>query len=322
MGFPLVPLNDFDALEAYAFAGAKEVYVGFYDDEWVQAFGELADINRMSGFKRAANAYTLEEVLAVVPYVHGLGMRMAVTFNAAAYSAEQSDFVAACMQRLAYAGVDGVIVSVPELVAPARANHLEVSASTVCGIYNAATARFYADAGAQRLILPRDLSLGEIREIVAAVPEVDYELFMMRNGCIYSDCHCLGMHGLDCGALCGEARQAQRTLRASANMEAFEETSDLYFERFHAHACGLCALWDLEQLGVSAYKVVGRSDDVEAICTDVGLVSRNVAIARECKSREEYLRAMEGNPWPDIVCDKGLNCYYPELWELRRTFSK
>ena len=112
---------------------------------------------------------------------------------------------------------------------------------------------------------------------------------------------------------CGEMRESMRTLRALGNLDEFAAASDLYFNDFHMHACGLCALWDFEQLGINAYKVVGRSDDVEAICTDIGLVARNVEIARDCESRQQYLENMQPPAWADIVCDRGLNCYYPDV---------
>ena len=54
---------------AYIAAGAGEFYIGFYDNAWWERFGEYADINRMSGFKKDANPYSLEEVGEIIKNV-------------------------------------------------------------------------------------------------------------------------------------------------------------------------------------------------------------------------------------------------------------
>ena len=312
MGSILVPLNDLSMMQAYRDAGADEFYLGFYDPSWTAAFGEYTDLNRMSGFGTEANAYSFNEVLYGVQMAKSMGVRMYLTFNAAVYPARCGDYIDQYFQMLAAYGAYGVIFSGPELVDRAVAAGLQVVASTMCGIYNRDIAAFYESCGVTRMILPRDLSLAEIGRIVEAVPDVEYEVFLMRNGCIFSDSHCLGMHGRGRGALCGELRAANRWF-TSENLNIIRENSDIYCEAFHKHACGLCALWDFEQMGVSAYKIVGRGDQTDAILEDIELVKRERDIAFACSSRDEYLRAMEPHPYEDTVCVHGLNCYYPNI---------
>ena len=318
MGCPLVPLNDPQNIELYRAAGAREFYMGFYDLAWEQAFGPWADLNRMSGFGTEANAFTLPDLLQAIPRAHAVGCRFYVTFNTASYSAAMEPWLSAYFQQLAWAGADGVILSGPEPIELAHACGLQAVASTMCGIYNAQLSRLYCEWGADRLILPRDLGLDELRAIMAACPGMEFEVFLMRNGCVFSDSHCLGMHGHGRGALCGEMRQAERCLSCAANQrEALQHTSDLRRDTYHQYACGLCALWDLEQMGTAAYKVVGRGDRPDAIVEDLGLVSANIGIARTCATREEYLQCMLRNPYQSQICPKGLNCYYPELYDGR-----
>ena len=315
MGSILVPLNDLSMASAYAQAGADEFYLGFYDPAWMNAFGPYVDLNRMSGFGTEANAYSFAEALGGVQLVKELGKKVYLTFNTAAYSARVHGMIAGYFAQLAAYGADGVILSGPELVDAARAVGLEAVASTMCGIYNRHIARFYQDCGMTRMILPRDLSLAEIADIVEAVPGMETEVFLMRNGCVYSDSNCLGMHGMGRGALCGEMKTAQRIVRCmdEAQVEPAVENSDLHCHEFHKHACGLCALWDFEQMGVSAYKIVGRGDQTDAILEDIQTVSAELEVARGCTSCEEYLERMLPHPYADQVCDRGLNCYYPEL---------
>ncbi|MFQ9178587.1 MAG: U32 family peptidase [Eggerthella lenta] len=86
-------------------------------------------------------------------------------------------------------------------------------ASTMCGVYNADIARFYRRLGCTRVIIPRDVSLDEIEAIVRAVPGVEYEAFVMRNGCVFADGLCLGRHIEGRNALCWDVARASRALR-------------------------------------------------------------------------------------------------------------
>lgn len=319
MGIPLVPLNGAHNIQLYAAAGAKEMYSGFYDPAWKEAFEPGIDLNRMSGFGRSANALSFQELLAAVQETKALGCSFYVTFNAANYSAQARPWLQSYFMQLAWAGADGVILSGPEFIELAHMCGLKAVASTMCGIYNSRIAGLYAQWGMDRLILPRDLSLEELRQIMSDHPQLEYEVFLMRNGCVFSDSHCLGVHGMDCGALCGELREANRKLgeRDALDPQKALVASDLHCNAFHKYACGQCALWDLEQMGECAYKIVGRSDDPQALAEDVSLTAANIAIAHECASRQEYLEHMIRNPYEDIVCDRGLNCYYPELFDQR-----
>lgn len=318
MGYPIAPLNDPANVELYAQAGARELYMGFYDSTWTEAFGPYADINRMSGFGFEANTCSFQELLQVAPRVKAAGCDFYVTMNASCYSAAMEPWLAQYFWQLGAAGVDGVILSGPEFIDLAHSCGLKAVASTMCGIYNEQIAELYCKWGADRLILPRDLSLRELAAIIAAHPEVEYELFLMRNGCVFSDSHCLGMHGHGRGALCGEMREAERCLRCKATDRSdLRHTSDLRRDAYHQYTCGLCALWDMEQMADIAYKVVGRGDKPEAIAEDASLVAADVRIAQNCATREEYLRMMYRNPYEKAVCAKALNCYYPELWDGR-----
>lgn len=314
---PLVPVNDRTYLARYAQAGGEEFYLGFHDDAWRERFGEAADINRMTGFRRTANPYTFEEALDIVGEVRSLGKKAYVTFNANAYSQEQLDFLFGYFEQLHDVGAVGVIVSVPEAVQPAADCGLEVVASTMCGVYNADIARFYQTLGCTRIIIPRDVGLGEIEAIVRAVPDVEYEAFLMRNGCIFADGLCLGRHFEGENALCWDVRHAGRehyvARSDAAELDGLLRENARAYVRFHRSVCGLCAIWRLMRVGVTAAKVVGRSDDPSFVLSDVESIVRNVAIARTCASEQEYLACMEVPPERARDCADGLSCYYPEV---------
>lgn len=331
MGVVLAPVNGRGAAARLLEAGTGELYMGFYDDAWTDAFGPQAPLNRMSGFGQEANALSFDDLLREVGEVLEAGFAprgLFCVFNAAGYTARQEDYIARVyFPRLAQAGFTGAILSNAHLVRAAHENGLAAVASTMCAVYNADLAAWHADEGFDRLILPRDLSLDEIGQVTMAVPGVGHEVFLMRNGCVFADSHCMGLHKAGRPSLCRTLRTApgwrqvpafpgpdSRGESPAQRGRAHAENHARWAGRFHLNTCGLCALWRFERMGVDAYKVVGRGDDVDDLAADVALVSRNLAIARSCADEESYLAAMERPEGIRALCaNEGLSCYYPEV---------
>lgn len=313
----LVPLNDTTRLSELLTAGADELYMGFYDDEWTDATDEYCEINRMSGFGRKANGYTLDEVLAVSKEIKNYGKSLYITLNSASYGGRAYKMLLNYLDRISSSSA-GVIVSTPELARDAAARGIKVVASTMCGVFNGDIVKFYKKCGADRIILPRDLSIAEIESIVMENPDMQYEVFLMRNGCQFSDSHCLGFHRPEFGSVCGAVNRASSHLIAEE--DTFKKRNEnelnnmLYSTCYHrAAACGLCALYRFVKLGISAYKIVGRAEWPEGIIRDIGKTKRNIEIAELCSSEEEYLEKMEMPDDAREACKLGLGCYYPEI---------
>ncbi|SET32705.1 peptidase U32 family protein [[Clostridium] polysaccharolyticum] len=312
----LVPFNNEEHFEAYQIAGAGEFYIGFYEEAWEEEFGEYADLNRLTGYKKSANKYSFEEILPIIQKVKSHKLAIYVTFNSSIYTQEQLNFMERYMEPLHAAGADGIIVSCPELVPIGKKYRLNVVISTIAGIYNSDIAKYYWKLGVERIILPRDLSILDIEKIVHAVPDVEYEVFMMRNGCSFSDSNCLGLHRSEkpaiCAALCNGESELAILAEGFQNRHDAELNNLLYHNIFHSYACGLCSLYRFVKLGIAAGKIVGRTDCFEEVCEDIRLICDNVNIAKECSSEEEYLNKMKFPSKNMIMCKMGLNCYYPE----------
>jgi U32 family peptidase len=313
----LVPLNNMEHIDDYIASGAGEFYIGFHDEEWTSKFGDYADINRMSGFKENANPFSLEEVLDIIEEVKKKEKYIYVTFNSSIYSEEQLNQIKKYFIVLKEGGVDGVIVSCIELVEIADKLELPVVVSTISGVYNTLIARFYKDRGASRIIIPRDLSVEEIETIVKEVPGVEYEVFMMRNGCIFSDANCLGMHRNECCSICGSLINATSHIQIKdediIKRQKIELNDLIYTKSFHENACGLCSIYRFVKMNITACKIVGRTDEWKNICNDIHYVKQNIEIAKNCNSQEEFLERMQLPDEKRLMCELGLSCYYPEM---------
>ena len=209
----LVPLNNAELLQKYIDAGADEFYIGFHDLQWSEKFGKYADINRMSGFGMNANRYSFEEILRIAKRIKINNKSVFITLNANTYSEEQIDYILReYVPGFLETNVDGVIVS--DLALAKKMLNLGVNpvASTMCSIYNSDIGNYYVANGVQRIILPRDISLAEIESISQNIYNSKIEVFFMRNGCVFSDGYCLGMHRPECGATCGMIRNHSRNI--------------------------------------------------------------------------------------------------------------
>lgn len=312
----MVPLRSDEYIQPLIQAGADEFYLGFYDEAWEEKFGAYADINRMSGFGIHANPHSFVQALDAVRKVNAAGKRIFITLNANGYSEEQLEYMGNYFPKLKEAGVAGIIVPDMLLASVVQKYGIPAVASTMCAIYNEDIAAEYFDAGVKRMILPRDLSLDEIGKITDTLPDAEFEAFFMRNGCIFSDCYCLGMHRPECGATCAYVRYGQGGYESSWNtFENIHDTdvNDYLYKLFHQDACAMCALYRLEQAGISSLKIVGRADDIEGVCRDIALTRENLKTLQNCSSEYEFLKKMV---LPDNFpqkCRMGLSCYYPEV---------
>lgn len=312
----LSPLNA-NNIDEFIDAGVDEFYAGFYDEAWNQKFGDFADLNRMSGFKRRANQYSFGELMMLAETVIKRGVGFYVTLNAPSYSQKQLMELDFFMKEIARAGCSGVIVSCPEAVRLAVNNSVVPVASTMCGIFNSSIAKFYRDLGCKRIILPRDITLDNIARIIDKTPDVEYEVFLMRNGCVFADSNCLTVHRVECGSLCGALRHSDHNFVSIHNdfvsRHNIELNNMLYTDCYKVFACGLCAIYRFLQLGVHAGKIVGRADEIEYLCRDIRLAKENISIAVSCSTEHEYLEKMIFPENNRVMCKCGFSCYYPEL---------
>ncbi|MCR5801963.1 MAG: U32 family peptidase [Lachnospiraceae bacterium] len=298
-------------------SGADELYFGFYDDEWTDRFGEFSYINRMSDFKSRANAVPFKHTADLISQIKETGLKAYITMNAAEYSKEQSIVLDEYLDHLSDNSPDGIIVSSLASAIQVMSHGMKAVASTMCGIFNESILSRYIDAGVTRIILPRELTLSEIESMCSSHPEIEFEAFLMRNGCVFADSHCLGVHGRNHGALCQAFKNGP--FKVDTLEKSFEKRQDYdwnmkVFDMMpRSNACAVCAIYRLIKCGVFAGKIVGRNDVPESVMRDIKLVRENIDIAKSSSSEEAYLEKMIFPSNRYSICIKGLGCYYPEV---------
>lgn len=207
---------------------------------------------------RAAAANSVGDIAGVCDYAHRFGARVYVTINTLIYESELKS-VERLVGELYRAGVDALIVQdlgLLRLDLPPIALH----ASTQCDIRTPQKARFLQELGFSQLVLPRELTLDEIRAMRSAV-SVPLEAFIHGALCVsYSgDCRA----SLMCGGRSANRGECAQICRLPYNL--IDGDGRVLMERKH-----LLSLRDLNRLdslgamidaGISSLKIEGRLKD-------------------------------------------------------------
>ncbi len=172
----LSPAGDMEKLKTAIYFGADAVYIG----------GKSMSLRALAG------NFSDEEIISATEFCHKLNKKIYVTVN---IFAKNSDLFMAerYFKFLESAGIDGAIVSDTGLIALAKsvAPKLPINLSTQANTLNYKTVEFWKNFGVKRVILARELSLKEIKEIHLAVPDIEIETFIHGAMCISYSGRCL-----------------------------------------------------------------------------------------------------------------------------------
>lgn len=173
----LLPAGSMEVLRIAEAFGADAVYVGG------EAFG----------LRAKAKNFTTEELAEAVAWMHARGKKLYVTVNIFAHN-EDIPGVRAYLSDLREIGPDALIISDPGIFAAARelCPELDIHISTQANNTNYETYRFWQKLGAMRVVSARELSVHEIAEIRAHIPEeLEIETFVHGAMCISYSGRCL-----------------------------------------------------------------------------------------------------------------------------------
>ncbi|HEY0941779.1 MAG TPA: U32 family peptidase [Steroidobacter sp.] len=328
----VAPISRIPDIEAVARAGANELYCGIVPREWLQAFGAATANRRPTG-----NLASSEDLRCAVATAHEHGCTLALTLNAQQYSADQTAAALEIAAAFLEMGGDALIISdlglmqaVSESLPSAR-----IHVSSVATCRNANAVRFYQKLGAARVILPRDVMLEEAVEIAADVPDVEIEVFVLNDGCVFEEgvCNTIHLPNQLGGPICLDKyhyvyrRRDGRDLSARLQRLAAETDREYQKWLWYRFSCGfsstpdglpygpcaLCAVPRLRSGGVSAVKIAGREASTARKVASVKMVRKIVeAAAAGAPERAVAELARNLRPSPEH-CATGYMCYYPEV---------
>lgn len=145
------------------------------------------------GLRAYADNFDAEQLKKAVEYCHANGKKVYVTLNIFAHNADFST-MPDIIHLIDEVKADGVLVSDMGVLSEVKkyAPDLDIHLSTQANTTNKYAAAFFADLGVKRLVMARELTLDEIREIRDFVPpQVEIEAFVHGAMCISYSGRCL-----------------------------------------------------------------------------------------------------------------------------------
>ena len=230
------------------------------------------------GLRAFAGNFTDEEIVKAVQIAHSKGKKVYVTLN---IIAKDNDFDG-LKEYLEFlqnkAKVDAVIVADIGVLQFVRihAPVLDIHVSTQANIINSYTANFFADLGVKRLILARELSLEQIKNIRKNLsPKVEIEVFVHGAMCMAYSGRCLlsnyltgrdSNHG-ECVQAC-RWKYYVREVSRDDELEVQEDEKGSYI--FNSKDLNMLPyLKELKEAGVDSIKIEGRMKSAYYVATVV-----------------------------------------------------
>ena len=255
-------------IELLAPAGSRESLIA--------AVEAGADAVYLAGSQFGARAYADnfdEDALAeAIRFAHLRGVHIHVTVNTMVID-EELDDVRRYLKFLENVGADAALVQDLGVAKLARecAPNLPLHASTQMTIHNVQGARAMETLGFSRVVLSRELSLPEIREIVAGT-NVEVETFTHGALCVCYSGQCLmsSMIGGRSGnrGCCAQPCRLPYTLVDGAGEDVLGVSAG-YFLLSPKDLSTLNLLPQLMEAGVSSLKIEGRMKKPEYVATVV-----------------------------------------------------
>ena len=240
----LAPAGDWQCVAAAIENGADAIY-----------FGLDCGFNA----RHRAKNFGLPDLPELVRQLRTRGVRGYVTLNTLVFPAELASLVDV-IGEVAASGIDAVLVQdfgvarIVREVCP----ELEVHASTQMSLTSAETISVAADLGLSRVVLARELSIGEIKQITSAT-DMPVEVFIHGALCVAYSGQCLTSESL--GGRSANRGQCAQACRLPYELISDGNKVDLDDVRFllsPQDLAGYDAIPELISAGVASIKIEGR----------------------------------------------------------------
>ena len=337
----LSPLSAPDEVERLIEAGAGEFYCGILPEKWRRDYSVAASINRRQedNTKQGVSPHmsSFEELARCVELAKPHNVKVTVTLNEHFYSNQQYPVLTNYIEQCLKAGADTFIVGDIGMILTLQDidPNVNIHISTAGTAFNAESVHFYRDLGAQRVILPRHLTLDEIQAIVDKTEGIELEAFILNSRCANIDGFCTFQHGLaefikepekkkDYENACMMMYKISADVKGCDDPEKAESMLEkVSWERQHFWSavhiddrpCGACSLYDFEKMGLAGVKIVGRANTFEKKIKDVKFLQDLLTYLRTQNPTQKEFREQAKGTYKDLydcVC-LIFKCYYPSV---------
>lgn len=277
----MAPAGDWTMLRAAVHSGANAVYFG---------------LDKLNMRAKAAN-FSVGQLNEIVSYCNENNVKTYLTLNTIVFEEELPE-VEEIIIKAKQAGVDRIICSDLAVADICYKYNFPFCISTQSSISNSLAAEVYKRLGAVRIVLARECSLEEIKNIRAKT-DLEIEAFIHGAMCIAVSGRCFMSHHLfGISANRGECIQPCR--REYEIYDTATEKSMIIGEDYVMSPKDLCTIEFIDQLieaGIDSFKIEGRKRAPEYVAKTVSVYRRAIDLYFEQKltleKKKEFLTELE-----------------------------
>ena len=266
----LSPAGDLERLKLTLLYGADAVYIG----------------GQKYSLRANATNFSIEEIKEGCTFAHTLGKKVYLTLNIVFHN-EDMDGVEEYIKEVVEAGIDAFIVSDPFIISHIKNKYknVEVHLSTQNSTSNYSSVLFFKEQGVNRVVLARELSKEEIKEVIDKTG-IDIEVFI---------------HGAMCTCFSGRCALSSYVTNRDANRGgcsqvcrfSFETEEDKKFTMATKDLNMTNYIKDLIEIGVKSLKVEGRMRSLYYLATVIGTYRKIIDHYYDNSLTEDFIKKQD-----------------------------
>lgn len=333
------PLVNKEEVKPLCEAGADEFFCGIEPYGWRRRYKDFSINQRSTG----ANFTKLKDLERAISIAHRYKTKVHIAINAFFYLEEQYRMAEQIIKDILDVGADGIIFVDPVLLSNMD-NDLVKIKDVVIGtdavMFNSAAVKFYKRLGATRVVLPRAMTIPEIRKVVESEGSVEYEIFIIHDLCFFEDGLCtyckeitgnikkdgrgkkkvyffsasrLPWRGFGGGCRTRFRRQ-RMLLRDDKKIGVIKPF--FFWDKKHIQGCGVCAIHDFKEIGIASLKVLDRNLRTKEKVKATELVRKSLDLLGEGNiSKADYIDKCKDlfQKTFKVKCNQ-YDCYYPSVF--------
>ena len=265
----LAPAGDMMRLKINLLYGADAIYFGGYK----------------YGLRANATNFSKEEIKEACEFAHKLHKKVYLTLNIVFHNEDMNE-VEEYIDEVVSAGIDAFIVSDPFIISYIKEKHnnVEVHLSTQNSTTNYEAVNFFKSEGVDRIVLARELSINEIKEIIDRT-KIDIEVFIHGAMCTCFSGRCsLSNYITNRDANRGGCSQVCRFNFKTDSDDFTMATKDLNLSRY---------IKNLIDINVRSLKVEGRMRSIYYLATVIGTYRKIIDAIYGNYLTDEFLNEQE-----------------------------
>jgi putative protease len=265
----LAPAGNFLKMKTALAHGADAVYLGIPD----------------FSLRVRINDFNLKTLAEAISYAHSKKKKVYITINIFAHN-DHIKKLPKYLSLLNKLKPDALIISDPGILALVKKHcpKIDIHLSTQANCTNYEAVKFWQKQGVRRIILGREVTLSEIREIHKKCPKMELEYFIHGAMCMSYSGRCfLSKDFIDRSANLGDCVQPCRWeydvfIKAKGKSEELELVKEKHgtYLLNSKDLCLIKSLPDLIKAGVTSFKIEGRAKSVYYLANIVGLYKQAI----------------------------------------------